>query len=347
MATIHIHCGGYKTGSSSIQNTFWAQRDVLREQGWLYPRTGLMFDRPDVGVRHARLRYAYKNPEAWKDLVENLLAEIEGAGCPNVLISTEAWSHPGGAKSLRRFLPLLRARGHGVHGYVYLRNVAKYSQSLFRMSNRLGKNRLPFALFVDAKWEMLDLGRIASRLRSAFGNEMTPISFEATDDVVQDLSRRLGISVPAHARVRTNVGIGALDAEAQRLMTLAGVGKGKHRRHFPGAEALLAQAGIALESPKVWTERIPDSLRARVPKLRTRLERTGCLTASEIAALTALPAEGEGRDVTLLSALLAAQVEKWLAERQEPGEASGTARTGAVRQRRKNGACILNKLNAV
>jgi hypothetical protein len=346
MAAIHVHCGGYKTGSSSIQNTLWRQRHVLREQGWLYPRSGLMLDRPEVGVRHARFVYVYRRPEAWKLLVEKLLAEIEHTGCANVVLSAEAWSHPERAESLRQFLPLLRARGHGpVHGYVYLRNVAKFARSLFRQATSLGKTRLAFAPYVEAKRQVFNVARITSRLRSAFGDEMTAISFDAVDDVVQDFSRRLGVSLRADALERANVGIGALDAEAQRLLTLAGAGR--HRRDLPGAEALLAQVGIVLENPRAWVEPIPESLRSRAGRMRERLARSGCLTSTEVAALTELPADGEGRDVSLLSPLLAAQVEKWLADRQELGEQPRTARAEAVRQRRKKRARLLNKLNAV
>jgi hypothetical protein len=313
MAAFHLHCGSFKTGSSSIQNSFWGQRDMLQQQGWLYPRAGLMLHKPEIGVRHARLAYAYKKrPEVWKRLVEDLLAEIEHSGCPNVVISSEAWSDPREVESLRQLLSVLRARGHGpVHGYVYLRNVAKYARSHFRFRTRLGKNRLPFVRYVNVKQRVFDLAEIASRLRSAFGREMTAISFESLGDVVKDFSRRLGVSLRADAEERANVGIGALDAEAQRQLTLAGAGR--KRSDFPGAEVLLAEVGIVLENPQAWVEPIPQCLRSQVVGMQERMTAIGCLTAVEVAALTELPAEGEGSDVRLLSPLLAAQIEEWLA----------------------------------
>ncbi len=58
---IIFHLGTFKTGSSSIQNTLWANRKLLRKQGILYPKTGLKKSEAETGIRHSPLAYKHKS----------------------------------------------------------------------------------------------------------------------------------------------------------------------------------------------------------------------------------------------------------------------------------------------
>lgn len=59
---IIIHCGAYKTGSSSIQNFCYQKRDLLVNQhNILYPKTGLFYSK-EIGYRHAKFFTLMVNP---------------------------------------------------------------------------------------------------------------------------------------------------------------------------------------------------------------------------------------------------------------------------------------------
>src|SRR5690554_1913694 len=110
--TVWVHCGTYKTGSSSIQNGAYGAREDLSRYGWLYPLSGLVVSEPDVGFRHAQFVYKFNKKEAWEKEVRSLLDELDvGPGYTNVLLSSEAWSRPRLLESLESLVRRLRSAG--------------------------------------------------------------------------------------------------------------------------------------------------------------------------------------------------------------------------------------------
>lgn len=76
---IVFHAGSFKTGSSSLQNIMYDNRDILlHDHGILYPMTGLKLSDRSVGVRHSKFPYAYKGNEdvRYSELVGSLVHEI-------------------------------------------------------------------------------------------------------------------------------------------------------------------------------------------------------------------------------------------------------------------------------
>ena len=130
-----VHCGGYKTGSTRIQNLVYEQREELAAQGWLYPAAGLKEDEPDLGRRHQRLVYDRRHhPEVWRAHVTALVAEIRASGAANVLLSSEQWSKDYAPALLGEVVDaLLEAEVIGdVRGLVYVRNRRAFARSLYR-----------------------------------------------------------------------------------------------------------------------------------------------------------------------------------------------------------------------
>ena len=82
---LFIHIGPYKTGTTSVQEHFWQNRRAYRAGGLLYPESGIVGGK--WGHRHLGLARAF-DAQVWSRLV----AEIEEANCPKVLVSSERLS---------------------------------------------------------------------------------------------------------------------------------------------------------------------------------------------------------------------------------------------------------------
>jgi len=81
---LFLHAGMSKAGSSSIQATIHRNRDALKEQGILVPRTGAK------GRRH--FKFIHADGGDYKDLVDRLIAEAEESHCHTVILSDESFN---------------------------------------------------------------------------------------------------------------------------------------------------------------------------------------------------------------------------------------------------------------
>ena len=81
---LFLHAGMSKAGSSSIQATIHRNRDALKEQGILVPRTGAK------GRRH--FKFIHTDGGDYKDLVDRLIAEAEESHCHTVILSDESFN---------------------------------------------------------------------------------------------------------------------------------------------------------------------------------------------------------------------------------------------------------------
>jgi hypothetical protein len=313
MATIHFHCGTFKTGSSALQNALWAQREVLRAQGWLYPEIGVELGEPEVGQRHSSFVYRFHNGKQWNVLVERLLDEIDASACGNVVLSSEAWSYSRSGPSLNALMRTLRARGHApMRGYLYLRNSAAYATAHYREFTVRRGNEKPFRDYVRAKRRTLDVLHVLAILRPAFKDNLAVARYEAVGDVVRDFWQRAGLPGPPEAAWRANFGINALETEGHRVLNEEHFGWLKEREAFPGALALLERAGVLLPDARVFGEKGARKFLLRDAGWRAKLAVATGWSDADVAAVADMPGDEPPLDIALLRPLLRRLVRKWI-----------------------------------
>jgi hypothetical protein len=92
--TLIIHGGMHKTGSSVIQRTLYANRELLLGQGILYPLTGLIYDF-EAGHRHLGLKKALENSAKSIDVFRQFNQEVDKSKCSVIILSHEDILSPG------------------------------------------------------------------------------------------------------------------------------------------------------------------------------------------------------------------------------------------------------------
>ncbi len=309
--TLWLHCGSFKSGSSRIQRLAWERRDELEAAGWVYPSAGLVTDEPDVGVRHSDLVYLHREPERWRAMVADLVAEVAASPAGNVLMSSEAWSRPGKGEGLAELLAALRGAGvvDEVHAVLYLRNRYAYARSFYRELTRRRDNVLPLAEFVADNPRPLDYLDVLRALREAVApGELQVFAYDGIPDTGAHFFGLLGLEVPAE-EARENVGIPAVEVEAHRQLNRVAP---EAREHWPGLPAALAELPASLDLGEGWTERFADGQLDADEDWRAGFAAETGWPAADVDALLRRPDEEEGRDVTELAGLLHGMVLTWL-----------------------------------
>jgi len=90
MPTLHIHSGLHKTGTTSLQKTLFDYTEILAQNGYLYPKTGLSPHPNNWG--HHELAYALRLPASGRALWTELRREIDESELSNAVISSEELS---------------------------------------------------------------------------------------------------------------------------------------------------------------------------------------------------------------------------------------------------------------
>jgi hypothetical protein len=100
---LFIHAGPYKTGSTSIQNWLYANRNQLAKHQWLYPETGITAESSLWGRRHL---YIFRE-DTEKSMWDKLNREITHSEASNIILSAE--------RLCARIPLLLSFRDHYIH----------------------------------------------------------------------------------------------------------------------------------------------------------------------------------------------------------------------------------------
>ena len=152
MKTIHLHIGMFKTGTTAIQRYCHKNRDILREQGLLYPASLCLEDNGHVYLPSVLLaECGHKHPswlkdhEAHTDCWEQTLEEIESSDCSDVLLSNEHFCHFAINKDTMSLAMLVAdiLSGYQVRAVVYLRRVDHYYLSWYNQLVKMGAACLP------------------------------------------------------------------------------------------------------------------------------------------------------------------------------------------------------------
>jgi hypothetical protein len=135
MKTIFVHIGTFKTGTTSIQNSFHKSREILKEYGILYPLT----NRATIAncTKHQSITNAAisQDKKIISSELDALLSEFDNSGCNNMVVSAEGLS---GLKPCypEFFKPLLHS--YNLKAICYFRRQDYFVESLF---NQFSKER--------------------------------------------------------------------------------------------------------------------------------------------------------------------------------------------------------------
>ncbi len=223
--SVVVHCGAYKTGSSSIQNFLYDNKDfLLSSHGVLYPKAGLRLER-HVGVRHADL--AYSKREKLDGLLENLKLEVESAkvhGLKCVVLSSEAWAHIDRAEGLRRIFDLFRRLGcRDFRCYLYIRNIFDYAIKHYREFSLRNWNTKKINDYVVDGRKFFDYNGIIHQLQQS-SHFVECVDYSDVESVLDDFLKKINIcdfKGFVGASRKYNPGVGAVTTEVVRLFSPA------------------------------------------------------------------------------------------------------------------------------
>lgn len=252
--TAILHLGTYKTGSSSIQNLLYANRDRLAAQDVLYPEAGLIKSEV-IGYRHRNLVIRYMKGALTTYVTEPLRRELDENRQGRVIISNESWSSPRHLPMLGGFAADLQDMGFDrVAGIGFLRRLVDYRVSHYREFTYNQGNAIPFGSYVLGTPGVFDYLFLARNFRAIFGADLHLLRYGAAGDSVAAFFAAAGIPdlLPGLTPIaKANVKpVGALGIEVIRQANKAGMKE-------PAARAFLARFEAAHPDlfREEWTER--------------------------------------------------------------------------------------------
>ena len=225
--TIFFHLGTYKTGTSSIQHTLYRE-EASPSPRFLFPRSGLIADEPEVGYRHTHLWLQHGNPQ-WEEIVEDVLQEIENSPLDSVFLSAEGWARLSNIEALDQLTQRFRSRGHTLVGICYFRNIFSYARSIYREFVLRRSVKSSFGTFV-ADRTLFNYPAIAAGLRRIFTEDMIFRVHDSRRDIVDDFFKITigGCSRRPNGDRANQTALTAAGAELCRQMNLRGVDPGWH-----------------------------------------------------------------------------------------------------------------------
>lgn len=146
MATLKIHIGIHKTGSTAIQNACISRKNALAAQGVLFPATGFVVH-DDRSFRestpgHSRIARAFENAgrggrkeEKARAVLSDLFDEFRASDCHTILLSSERFSKPSD-QGYHSGLSFFTERGFDIDVLGYLRRQDHWLESFYRQRLR-------------------------------------------------------------------------------------------------------------------------------------------------------------------------------------------------------------------
>lgn len=194
--TLYLHIGQHKTGTSTIQNFFWMNRERLAAKGVLYPEIGLSgpthahFALSIPGKRDEMLATIFKNAASDRDgtyrayngessdaLFAQLGELIAETDCHTVFLSSECfmeWIEPSSIKNL-----IDRYCGCEVKVLLFLRRQDQWIQSVFNQVVKDPGLRYGGRLEALPQVDMLNYRHTVQGWSRAFGKEnMTVLPYQ-------------------------------------------------------------------------------------------------------------------------------------------------------------------------
>jgi len=181
--TLYLHIGYNKTGTTAIQNIFFANVEVLAKHGIFYPvkcrgkrkspahhslAESLLYQigKPLPKFVKAKIYSKFPNDHYWQLLHEEL-AETD---CETIFISSEAFSRLRGSQEMMKFVKNQFA-GYQVKILVYLRDQVEYFESAYNQAvKRNGETRIVDEM-MKSGWLSMDYFSELEQWAEFFGAE--------------------------------------------------------------------------------------------------------------------------------------------------------------------------------
>lgn len=193
MKTVILHVGRHKTGTSSLQSFFSANRQILSEYGIFYPHTGVRNNAHHI-VAESFSGGALKEDKSSaspleSQLVKDLREEISGANEPVALVSSEAFQNVN---------PRLVAEifsGFRLKVVMYLREQSVYLRSAYAQRIHATNTILSLAEYYQKTFlGSSDYLTYLNRWKSVFGDSLDVLSYERSalknESIVDDFVDR-------------------------------------------------------------------------------------------------------------------------------------------------------------
>lgn len=225
---IVIHCGAYKTGSSSIQNFLYANRvKLLSEYKVFYPTAGIYYSK-EIGYRHTKLFYSF-GKDGWDGYIEAMREQLQKAsnnGAEVAVISSEALSNPLLHPALEEFVEKLRSWGFdNIEGFVYVRNWYDYVIRHYREFTLRHNNKKKISEWISKNSNVFDYPSMLCDLRLIFRKNFSVIAYEEVGSVLEDFCTWLAIPEIESKEVRVNEGVSPIDIEFSRICNVKNLPK--------------------------------------------------------------------------------------------------------------------------
>ncbi len=199
MKKLFLHIGLDKTGTTTIQNFLYQNRDNLHNSNYLYPQTGLTKTVPPLCPAQHNLGWLIiKSPNAtpalgtWKEVHE----EIENANLDNVIISSE---YLGFANKKQIGILESKLKSYEVKIIVYLRRQDLRLESVYTQLVKVGKCATDILSFIERrkKNSESDYFKRLEPWKQAFGNSnliVRPLEKTQIPNICQDILKVIGVT---------------------------------------------------------------------------------------------------------------------------------------------------------
>ncbi len=274
--TALIHVGAHKTGSTSLQTLFTRHRAELRQQGILYPLTGVR-PNPDEIDSHTNVAWelrghAHFDPAS--GTLDQLIEEIEASECPKVLLSSEEFAclfdQP---EELGRLKKSLEGAGFAPHICLVLRDPDEVAESLYITLAGYGLD-VSFAEYSHIVTQegrfstpdniyCFDNAVLVSSFVDVFGEDaVTCVEYDASDAVRPVLSAHDWFFHGALASSELDIRYNTTVSRVEEL-----------RSTIRSAESKIAALELELERAQAESRWLQAQLAGSEERLRRRLER--------------------------------------------------------------------------
>lgn len=333
-ATLVLHVGVHKTGTTALQHVLHDNAPLLARHGVWVAWSGKSCGTPANRGHHELVRSLEQDQQpnhAWRDL----RLEIEQARRPLVVVSSEAFhTGAGSARDIARIREI--TEGLRLKVVCYLRRQDLYVESAFKQGVKAGRKLADVEAYAGRLEERLYYSRFLERWADAIGREHVVVRpYEAAQlrgALLEDFLRALGVAPPRRLEL-VAVRNPSVDAAGLALLALINRLVPKGALHN---EVRLLVIGRTAAPPFAAHGLMTDSFRrAFLERFAEDNARTARIFLGrdalfldpideEPAAGAAPPAAGHGDVVEAVAARLA-----------EAGEASAAAKF--LRQARKAG----------
>ena len=218
MAKLFLHAGGFKTGTTAIQEYLNENRTLLAERGLLVPEAGA-----DNGGRHLPLIRALTKEEVSRKIAaspEAIVAELAETPERDAVISCEVLE-----SVLPATLPFFRSLGRGLTVVLYVRNQPQRLNSAYAQEARM--LRAEHSFFDSVTRALMDIRLRHSSWLSRTDVQASEIVFRpyagaVRSDVIGDFLTTLGVDragLPSTETTRSNTALSAIGVAALRMLS--------------------------------------------------------------------------------------------------------------------------------